>query len=83
MLTSDDIEAYADIWMAMKPYINARDREEACEKFMSIIDESVSDVHEDHDNWLGLDDTIDKVIRNNYLDDIDKTMVIGINGLVW
>jgi hypothetical protein len=67
-MTDSEIEVYADLWMSIKPYLNPKDRDSACEKFLSVINESVCELVEVADEWVGFDGTIDKAIRNNYID---------------
>ena len=67
-MTDSEIEVYADLWMSIKPYLNPKDRDSACEKFLSVINESVCELVEVADEWVGFDGTIDKTIRNNYID---------------
>jgi len=67
-MTDSEIEVYADLWMSIKPYLNPKDRDSACEKFLSVINESVCELSEVADEWVGFDGTIDKAIRNNYID---------------
>ena len=33
-MTDSEIEVYADLWMSIKPYLNPKDRDSACEKFL-------------------------------------------------
>jgi hypothetical protein len=48
--------------------LNPKDRDSACQKFLSVINESVCELVEVADEWVGFDGTIDKAIRNNYID---------------
>ena len=61
-----DIEIYIGLWMSIKPYVPAKDRMEACEKFLSHISEEVADMSDVADEFVGYDGTVDKVIREVY-----------------
>jgi hypothetical protein len=67
-LSSEEVENYIDLWLAIKPYINPKDKVEACEKFLNIINDAVCELEEVSDEWVGFDSTIDKVIRDNYIE---------------
>jgi hypothetical protein len=67
-MSNDEIEAYVDLWLSMKPYVNPKDKIEACEKFLSVINETVIELDEVADEWVGYDTSIDKVIRDNYIE---------------
>ena len=69
-LSEDEIETYMDLWMAMKPYISAKDRYDACQKFLMTLEERV-DIEDAADEFVGFDGTIDKVIRDNYIEHVD------------
>ena len=75
-MSDSEIATYVDMWLSMKPYINAKDRDIACEKFLSVINEGICDLTEVGDEWFGFDSTLDRVIRDNYYedayDDIDE-----------
>ena len=68
-MSDSEIATYVDMWLSMKPYINAKDRDIACEKFLSVINEGICDLTEVGDEWLGFDSTLDRVIRDNYYED--------------
>ena len=68
-MSDSEIAAYIDMWLSMKPYINVKDREIACEKFLSVINENICDLTEVGDEWFGFDSTLDRVIRDNYYED--------------
>ena len=65
-----EIAAYIDIWLAINPNINTKDREIACEKFLSVINENICDLTEVGDEWFGFDSTLDRVIRDVYYEDV-------------
>lgn len=65
---NDEIDVYIQLWTSIKSYIPAKERESACEHFLSVINEFVCDLEETSSEWVGYDGTIDKVIRNNYID---------------
>jgi hypothetical protein len=67
-MSETEIETYADLWMSIKPYLNPKDRDSACEKFLGVINENVCDLTEVADEWVGFDSSLDKAIRNNYID---------------
>jgi len=69
-LSEDEIETYMDLWMAMKPYISAKDRYDACQKFLMTLGERV-DIEDAADEFVGFDGTIDKIIRDNYIEHVD------------
>jgi hypothetical protein len=75
-MSDSEITTYVDMWLSIKPYITAKDREVACEKFLSIINENIADLSEVGDEWFGYDSTLDRVIRDAYYedayDDIDQ-----------
>ena len=58
------------MWLSMKPYINVKDREIACEKFLAVINENICDLTEVGDEWFGFDSTLDRVIRDVYYEDV-------------
>ena len=69
-MSDSEIAAYIDMWLSMKPYINVKDREIACEKFLSVINENMCDLTEVGDEWCGFDSTLDRVIRDVYYEDV-------------
>ena len=69
-LSDSEIPAYIDMWLSMKPYINVKDREIACEKFLAVINENICDLTEVGDEWFGFDSTLDRVIRDVYYEDV-------------
>lgn len=75
-MDDEEIAAYVDMWLSLKPYINAKDKELACEKFLAVINENIADLSEVCDEWFGHDSTLDRVIRDCYYedayDDIDE-----------
>ena len=68
-MSDTEIAAYIDMWLSMKPYINAKDRDIACEKFLAVIDENICDLSEVGDEWFGFDSTLDRIIRDSYYQD--------------
>ena len=68
-MSDSEIAVYVDLWLSMKTYINQKDREIACEKFLAIIDEQVCDLSEVGDVWFGNDSTLDKIIRDVYYEE--------------
>ena len=75
-MNDSEIAAYVDMWLSMKPYISAKDKEIACEKFLTVINENICDLNEVCDEWFGNDSTLDRVLRDVYYedayDDIDE-----------
>ena len=75
-MNDSEIAAYVDMWLSMKPYISAKDKEIACEKFLTVINENICDLNEVCDEWFGYDSTLDRVLRDCYYedayDDIDE-----------
>ena len=75
-MSDSEITAYVDMWLSIKPYITAKDREVACGKFLSVVNENIADLSEVCDEWFGHDSTLDRVIRDSYYedayDDIDE-----------
>jgi hypothetical protein len=75
-MNDSEIAAYIDMWLSMKPYISAKDKEIACEKFLNVINENICDLNEVCDEWFGYDSTLDRVLRDCYYedayDDIDE-----------
>ena len=69
-MSDSEIAAYIDMWLSMKPYINVKDREIACEKFLSVINENICDLTEVGDEWFGFDSTLDRVIRDVCYEDV-------------
>ena len=69
-MSDSEIAAYIDMWLSMKPYINVKDREIACEKFLAVINENICDLTEVGDEWFGFDSTLDRVIRDVYYEDV-------------
>ena len=69
-MSDSEIATYIDMWLSMKPYINAKDRDIACEKFLSVINEGICDLTEVGDEWFGYDSTLDRIIRDNYYEDV-------------
>ena len=69
-MSDSEIAAYIDMWLSMKPYINVKGREIACEKFLSVINENMCDLTEVGDEWFGFDSTLDRVIRDVYYEDV-------------
>ena len=68
-MSDSEIAVYVDLWLSMKTYINQKDREIACEKFLAIIDEQVCDLSEVGDEWFGNDSTLAKIIRDVYYEE--------------
>ena len=68
-MSDEDIATYVDMWLSLKPYINPKDKEIACEKFLAVIDENVCDLTEVCDEWFGNDSTLDRVLRDVYYED--------------
>lgn len=68
-MSDSEIATYVDMWLSMKPYINAKDRDIACEKFLSVINEGICDLTEVGDEWFGFDSTLDRILRDNYYED--------------
>ena len=73
-MSDSEIAAYIDMWLSMKPYINVKDREIACEKFLAVINENICDLTEVGDEWFGFDSTLDRVIRDVYYEDVYDNM---------
>ena len=69
-MSDSEIAAYIDMWLSMKPYINVKAREIACEKFLAVINENICDLTEVGDEWFGFDSTLDRVIRDVYYEDV-------------
>ena len=65
-MNDSEIAAYVDLWLSMKPYINAKDKDIACEKFLDVINEHICDLTEVGDEWFGFDSTLDRILRDNY-----------------
>ena len=68
-MNDSEIAAYVDMWLSMKPYICAKDKEIACEKFLTVINENICDLNEVCDEWFGYDSTLDRVLRDCYYED--------------
>ena len=66
-MSDSEIATYVDMWLSMKPYINAKDRDIACEKFLSVINEGICDLTEVGDEWFGFDSTLDRVSETNIM----------------
>ena len=73
-MTDSEVAAYIDMWLSIKTYINPKDRELACEKFLSVINENICDLSEVGDEWFGFDSTLDRVIRDCYYEDVYDNM---------
>jgi hypothetical protein len=69
-LSEDEIEQFVNLWMAVKPYITAKDKYDACQKFLMTLEDSI-DIEEVSDELVGFDGTIDKVIRDKYTEYVD------------
>tara|TARA_Y100000389_G_C17390734_1_gene479735 strand:+ start:276 stop:524 length:249 start_codon:yes stop_codon:yes gene_type:complete len=69
-LSEDEIEQFVNLWMAVKPYITAKDKYDACQKFLMTLEDSI-DIEEVSDELVGFDGTIDKVIRDKYTQYVD------------
>lgn len=68
--SEDEIETFMDLWMAMKPYITAKDRFDACQKFLMTLEERI-DIEEHANEFVGFDGSVDKVIRDNYIEHVE------------
>ena len=68
-MSDSEIATYVDMWLSMKSYIPAKDRDIACEKFLAVVNEGICDLSEVGDEWFGFDSTLDRVIRDNYYED--------------
>jgi hypothetical protein len=68
--SEDEIETFMDLWMAMKPYISAKDRFDACQKFLMTLEERI-DIEEHANEFVGFDGSVDKVIRDNYIEHVE------------
>lgn len=66
-LNENEIEQYMNLWMALKPYIPTKDRYDACQKFLMTLEESI-DVEDCADELVGYDGTVDKILRDNYIE---------------
>jgi len=66
-LSEDEIEQYMNLWMAIKPYISTKEKYDACQKFILVL-EDVIDIEECVDELVGYDGTVDKVLRDNYIE---------------
>lgn len=69
-LSEDEIEQIVNLWMAVKPYIPSKDKYDACHKFLMTLEDNM-DIEEVADELVGFDSTIDKVIRDNYIEHVD------------
>jgi hypothetical protein len=69
-MSEDEIEQFVNLWMAVKPYITAKDKYDACQKFLMTLEDSI-DIEEVSDELVGFDGTIDKVIRDKYTEYVD------------
>ena len=69
-MSEDEIEQFMNLWMAVKPYITAKDRYDACQKYLMTLEDSI-DIEEVSDELVGFDGTIDKVIRDKYTEYVD------------
>ena len=69
-LSEDEIEQFVNLWMAVKPYITAKDKYDACQKFLMTLEDSI-DIQEVSDELVGFDGTIDKIIRDKYTEYVD------------
>jgi len=69
-MSEDEIEQFVNLWMAVKPYITAKDKYDACQKFLMTLEDSI-DIQEVSDELVGFDGTIDKVIRDKYTEYVD------------
>ena len=68
-MSDTEIAAYIDMWLSIKTYINAKDKELACEKFLAVINEQICDLSEVGDEWFGFDSTLDRVLRDSSYED--------------
>ena len=68
-MSDSEVATYVDMWLSMKSYIPAKDRDIACEKFLAVVNEGICDLSEVGDEWFGFDSTLDRVIRDNYYED--------------
>jgi hypothetical protein len=66
-LSEDEIEQYMNLWMALKPYISPKDKYDACQKFIMTLEETI-DVEDCADELVGYDGTVDKVLRDHYIE---------------
>jgi hypothetical protein len=69
-LSEQEIEQFMNLWMALKPYITAKDKYDACQKFIMTLEESI-DIEECADELVGFDGTVDKVLRDHYIEHTD------------
>lgn len=69
-LSEDEIEQFMNLWMALKPYITAKDKYDACQKFIMTLEEHI-DIEEVADELVGYDGTVDKVLRDHYIEHTD------------
>jgi len=69
-MSEDEIEQFMNLWMAIKPYVPAKDRYEACQKFLMTLEDSI-DIESVSDELVGFDGTIDKIIRDKYTEYVD------------
>tara|TARA_R110000787_G_scaffold252416_1_gene357881 strand:- start:296 stop:538 length:243 start_codon:yes stop_codon:yes gene_type:complete len=67
-MNEDEIAIYIQLWTSVNSYVSVKDKESACEHFLAIINEHVTDLEETASDWAGFDSSIDKVLRNNYID---------------
>jgi hypothetical protein len=67
-LNDSELRTYIDIWTSLNPYLNPKEKDAACEKFLDIINENVCDLFETADEWVGYDSTLDRVLREVYID---------------
>jgi hypothetical protein len=69
-LSEAEIEQFMNLWMAIKPYVTAKDKYDACQKFMMTLEETI-DIEDVADELVGYDGTVDKVLRDHYIEHTD------------
>ena len=68
-MSDTEVAAYIDMWLSVQTYINAKDKDLACEKFLAVVNENLCDLSEVGDEWFGFDSTLDRVIKDSYYED--------------
>ncbi|HAT70360.1 MAG TPA: hypothetical protein DCS22_07635 [Flavobacteriaceae bacterium] len=70
-LYADDAETLISLWISVKQFITAKEREDAAESFLKAAEE-IYNVEDMVNELSGSDSDIDKILSTNYMPEEDE-----------
>ena len=70
-LYADDAETLISLWLSIKQFITAKEREDAAESFLKAAEE-IYNVEDMVNELSGSDSDIDKILSTNYMPEEDE-----------